>query len=85
MTLARDHDKRVAQQHERVETRRQGAQMRDRDIDRAAVELFGGIAAVQRGQPQPRARRLRRERAGQPVDQRDLGIFRHPGGEDRAA
>ena len=59
--------------------------MRDRDIDRAAVELFGGIAAIERGQPQPRPRRLRRERAGQPLDQRDLGIFRHSSREDGTA
>ncbi len=59
--------------------------MRDGDIDRAAVELFGGVAAVQRRQPQSRPRRLRRERAGQPVDQRDLGVFRHSRRENRAA
>ena len=38
-------DKRVAQQRLHLDRRRHGAQMRDRDIDRAALELLGGVGA----------------------------------------
>src|SRR5712691_11343227 len=41
MPLARDDDERVAQHDHRVDMRRQILEMRDRDVDRAAVELLG--------------------------------------------
>ena len=85
MALARDHDKRVAQQCLRFDRRRHGAQMRDRDIDHAALELIGGIGPDERQEAQCRARRLFGKGTGERADQRDLGIFGHASGEDAGA
>ncbi len=59
--------------------------MGDGDIDRAAVELLGGIDAGQRRQAQRRPRGLLGEGLGEAPDQRHLGIFGHAGGEDPRA
>jgi hypothetical protein len=65
--------------------RRRVADMRDRDIHRAALELLGDAAAGRRQQAQRRARRLAGKRPGQRPDQRNLGVFSHAGGEGRGA
>lgn len=49
--------------------------MRDRDIDRAALQTVGGFAAVQWQKAQGRPRRLAREGFGETADQRDLSVF----------
>ena len=85
MPLPRDDDERVAQQYRRFDMRRRVADMRDRDIDRAALELLGDAAPGRRQQAQRRARRGASERPRERPDQRDFGVFRHAGGEYRCA
>ena len=81
MALAGDHDERVAEELRHFDRRRHRAQMRDRDIDRAALQLFCGFAAVQWQKAQGRSGRLARKGFGETADQRDLGVFPHAGGE----
>ena len=61
MTLASDHDERVAEEMRRFDRRRHRAQMRDRDIDRAPLQLLGGFELfnVVGGAESPWAPRMR--------------------------
>ena len=59
--------------------------MGDGDIDRAAVELLGGVGAGQWRQAQGRPGGLIGKGRGEAPDQGHLGIFGHAGGEDPGA
>jgi len=65
--------------------RRHVREVGDGNIDRAVVELLDGFVAARRQKAQRRAGRLASKGPGELPDQRDLGVFGHPGGEDRGA
>ncbi len=59
--------------------------MCDRDVDRAAVELLGGLCAGHRRQAQRRLGSLPGKVLGKAPDECDLGILGHAGGENACA